>query len=102
MEFGARLTRRVARETGLEFQGQQLLVDAPPAKREGRFQVMVRSTDGQQALEEVSPVVAMFASEAFDDYVKRVRVFAPEHCVGRLRQSKDDLARWVVEEAGAE
>ncbi len=37
-------------------------------------------------LGEVSPVVRTLATEQFDDYVKRVRIFAHPRIVGELRR----------------
>ena len=40
-------------------------------------------------LGEVSPVIRALATEQFDDYVKRVRVFAHPRLVAELRQLRD-------------
>jgi HD superfamily phosphohydrolase len=65
----------------------EILFDAPPQEREVEFRVEVYSPkeDRYRWLEEVSPVVRTLAREQFDDYVKRVRLFAPPSVASRLR-----------------
>ncbi len=55
-----------------------LLIDAPPTHREVEFRVDIYSPKENvyRPLSTVSPVVAALAQTQFDDYVKRVRVFA--------------------------
>lgn len=55
-----------------------VLIDAPPAQREIEFRVDIYSPKENiyRPLSAVSPVVAALAQTQFDDYVKRVRVFA--------------------------
>lgn len=56
----------------------EILFDAPPIEREVEFDVDIYFTkeDVYRALGDVSPVVRTLATEQFDDYVKRVRIFA--------------------------
>ena len=56
----------------------QLLVDAPPPHREVEFDVEIYSpkTDSYRLLRDASPVIDALARTQFDDYVKRVRLFA--------------------------
>lgn len=56
----------------------EILVDAPPLQREVQFDVEIYfPKEGRyRPLGEVSPVVRTLAREQFDDYVKRVRIFA--------------------------
>jgi hypothetical protein len=56
----------------------EILFDAPPVQREVEFKVDVYypKQDRYRPLGEVSPVVRTLALEQFDDYVKRVRIFA--------------------------
>jgi HD superfamily phosphohydrolase len=65
----------------------EILFDAPPQEREVEFRVEVYSPkeDRYRWLAEVSPVVRTLAREQFDDYVKRVRLFAPGRIAGALR-----------------
>jgi len=55
-----------------------LLIDAPPPHREIEFDVEIFSpkTGTYRHLREVSPVIDALARTQFDDYVKRVRLFA--------------------------
>jgi len=58
-----------------------IIVDAPPAKLEVQFDVNVISGgDRMSSLTELSPVVKTLATEQFDKFVKKVRVFVhPEY-----------------------
>ncbi len=77
------LTRRVA--------PHEILFDAPPVEREVEFNVDVffPKENCFRRLEEVSPVVRTLAREQFDDYVKRVRVFAHPRIAAELRELKN-------------
>ena len=52
--------------------------DAPRPNREVEFDVEMysRKTDSYRSLRDASPVIDALARTQFDDYVKRVRVFA--------------------------
>ncbi|HEX3659304.1 MAG TPA: HD domain-containing protein [Pirellulales bacterium] len=65
----------------------EILFDAPPIQREVELNVDVYFRKEQQyrALVDVSPVVRTLAREQFDDYVKRVRVFAHPRLAAELR-----------------
>jgi HD superfamily phosphohydrolase len=64
-----------------------LLIDAPPVEKEVEFRIEVHyAKEGcYRLLEDVSPVVRTLAKEQFDDYVKRVRVFAHPRIVEAAR-----------------
>jgi len=64
-----------------------LLVDAPPVEKEVEIKIDVYYAKEQRyrSLENVSPVVRVMAREQFDDYVKRVRVFAHPDVAERLK-----------------
>ncbi|MBN2473576.1 MAG: HD domain-containing protein [Pirellulales bacterium] len=68
----------------------EILFDAPPVTREVEFEVEVfYAKEGHyRSLGEVSPVVWTLAKEQFDDYVKRVRIFAHPRVVVQLRQAE--------------
>lgn len=55
-----------------------LLIDAPPVEKEVEIKIDVYypKENHYRTLEDVSPVVRAMAKEQFDDYAKRVRVFA--------------------------
>lgn len=63
-----------------------ILIDAPPRDREVEFHVEIFFPKEREyrPLHEVSPVVAALARTQFDDYVKRVRVFAHPRCAAKL------------------
>jgi hypothetical protein len=65
----------------------EVLFDAPPVEREVEFNIDVLSLkDGRyRPLGEVSPVVQTLAKRQFDDYVKRVRIFAAPRLAADLR-----------------
>lgn len=66
----------------------QVLFDAPPITREVQFNVEIHfPKEGRyRPLGEVSPVIRTLATEQFDDYVKRVRIFAHPNLVAELRR----------------
>lgn len=90
---GATLGRRIA--------PHEILFDAPPVEREVEIHVDVYypKEDRYRPLAEVSPVVRTLAREQFDDYVKRVRVFAHPRVAAELR-GLDDLPGLVGEAIG--
>jgi len=55
-----------------------VLIDAPPVEKEVEIKIDVYypKLDRYMALEDISPVVRAMAKEQFDDYAKRVRIFA--------------------------
>ena len=69
----------------------EILFDAPPVEREVEFNVEVFfAKEGRyRLLGDVSPVVRTLAKEQFDDYVKRVRVFAHGRIAADLRERAD-------------
>jgi uncharacterized protein len=68
-----------------------ILIDAPPGDREVEFRVDIYFPKEQcyRPLGEVSPVVRALAGTQFDDYVKRVRIFAHPRCAPRLASLPD-------------
>lgn len=66
---------------------EEILFDAPPVHREVEFKIDVYfAKEGRyRTLGEVSPVVQTLAHRQFDDYVKRVRLFAHERVAADLR-----------------
>lgn len=66
----------------------EILFDAPPVTREVEFNVDVffPKQGVYRPLGEVSPVIHTLATQQFDDYVKRVRLFAHPRIVQDLRQ----------------
>lgn len=88
--FGHKLGCRVA--------PHEVLIDTPPLSREVEFRVDVYfpKEDAYRRLDEVSPVVRALAQEQFDDYVKRVRVFAHPRIATSLNEL-DNIETSVLE-----
>jgi HD superfamily phosphohydrolase len=65
----------------------EILFDAPPVGREVEVAIEVHfaKENRYRPLAEVSPVVQTLAQRQFDDYVKRVRIFAHPRIVDDLR-----------------
>ena len=82
----------------------EILFDAPPVAREVEFNVEIffPKEGCYRTLGEVSPVVCTLAQKQFDDYVKRVRIFAHPRLVGDLRklQNLPELVQAAVEQTG--
>jgi HD superfamily phosphohydrolase len=69
----------------------EILFDAPPVEREVEFNIEVYfpKQDCYRPLAEVSPVVRTLARTQFDDYVKRVRLFAHPRVIEDLRSLRN-------------
>jgi HD superfamily phosphohydrolase len=88
----ARLSADLGSKIGRKLLPTEVLIDAPPRNREVEFQVDIYlpKEDQYRPLSEVSPVVRALAGTQFDDYVKRVRIFAHPDCARQLA-ALDDL-----------
>lgn len=66
----------------------EILIDSPPVAREVEFNIDVYfpKDETYRPFESVSPVVRTLAKEQFDDYVKRVRIFADARVARELQQ----------------
>ena len=71
-----------------------MLVDAPPMELEVDFDVDVNFVKERKfrRLGDISPVVRTLAQEQFDNYVKRVRIFAHPRIAAAVRSSSLRLA----------
>ena len=81
-ECAAEMSRRLNAELNLRLDAADVLIDAPPPHREVELNVdLYYAKEGlYRRLSDVSPVVDALARRQFDDYVKRVRIFAhPDH-----------------------
>ena len=67
-----------------------ILIDAPPVEKEVEFRIDVFYPKERRyrPLEAVSPVVRALAREQFDDYVKRVRIFATPELAKSLHENE--------------
>ncbi len=68
-----------------------LLLDAPPIDKEVEFRIDVYYPREKQyrPLSEASPVIRALAREQFDDYVKRVRIFAKKDLARKIKERND-------------
>jgi HD superfamily phosphohydrolase len=75
----------------------EILIDAPPMQLEVEFHVEIYYPKEQKyrLLGDVSPVVQTLAKKQFDDYVKRVRIFAHPRIAEEV--SAIDLAEIITE-----
>jgi HD superfamily phosphohydrolase len=86
-----RLADRLSSQLGEPIRPTDVLIDAPPPDREVEFDVEIyfAKEDVYRSLDAVSPVVETLARTQFDDYVKRVRIFAnPRHAANIARLPK--------------
>ena len=87
---------------GTTIGAHEILFDSPPIAREVQFDIQIhfRKEQRYRPLEEVSPVVRTLAREQFDDYVKRVRVFAHPRVIEQLAELKNipELLHRAVDE----
>jgi uncharacterized protein len=83
---GERLAERLSSELNERLSPTDVLIDAPPPHREVEINVDIYfpKEDVYRPLSQVSPVVDALARTQFDDYVKRVRVFAHPRLVSRI------------------
>ena len=82
----------------------EVLFDAPPIEREVEFNIDVYSPKDRRyrPLGDVSPVVQTLARRQFDDYVKRVRIFAAPRVAADLRaiDKLPDLLNSAIDRTG--
>ena len=84
-----------------EYRKYPLLIDSPPTEREVELRIDVHYSkeNAYRPLESVSPVVRSLAREQFDDFVKRVRIFAPAEIAQRIAENQnvtDNIANWIT------
>jgi hypothetical protein len=90
IDFLVQLAERLAGELGgligESLSGAELVIDSPPGDREVEFEVDLYFPKERcyRPLHEVSPVVRALAGTQFDDYVKRVRIYAHPRIARRL------------------
>ena len=100
IDVGSRVLATAAQCLGRNLNPTDLLIDAPPIHKEVEFKVDIfHPKEGvYRPLSQVSPVVAALARTQFDDYVKRVRVFA-EPTLARELAGHADFAQWLADAA---
>lgn len=102
VRVGRRLCESLSRTFGRELSPTSILIDAPPPHREVEFNVSIFDPKEKtyRPLNRVSPVVDALAKTQFDDFVKRVRVFADPEIARELSQRptfRDELERALSE-----
>ncbi len=95
-----KFAERASAEIGMEIASHEILFDAPPEKLEVQFEIDVHfaKENCYRPLGEISPVVKTLAQQQFDDYVKRVRIFAHPRISTELSNLKD-FARLIADAA---
>jgi HD superfamily phosphohydrolase len=85
------LAARLSTQLGRIVPTTDVLIDAPPTKREVEFNIDIYYPRERRyrPLGEVSPVVETLARKQFDDYVKRVRVFVHPRLKEEFRSAAD-------------
>ena len=100
---GRRLCESLSGVLGRRLSSVDILLDAPPPQREVEFNVSIYFPKEKlyRPLHRVSPVVDALAKTQFDDFVKRVRVFADPnvaHELGELPSFADILQAAIAAE----
>ena len=100
IEVGQRVLDTAEQWLGRPLNPTDLLIDAPPTHKEVEFKVDIfHPKEGvYRPLSQVSPVVAALAKTQFDDYVKRVRVFA-EPTLAKELAGRSEFVDWLTEAA---
>ncbi len=99
VQCAKRLSERLSRYCEHPLESLDVLIDAPPVKLEVQFELDVRLRNDAsqnavvkfQSLGAISPVVHALATEQFDNYVKRVRVFVAPQIISSIRITPDQL-----------
>lgn len=88
VRVGQRLCESLSSTLGRRLSPVDILIDAPPPHREVEFNVSIFDPKERtyQPLNRVSPVVEALAKTQFDDFVKRVRVFATPEIAATLSE----------------
>jgi uncharacterized protein len=96
------LADRLSQQVGQTVSSTDLVIDAPPGNREVEFRVDLYFPKEREyrPLQEVSPVVRALAGTQFDDYVKRVRIYANPR-LALLLGAVENLPQLVAEAADA-
>jgi HD superfamily phosphohydrolase len=91
VQCGDRLAQRLSEELSIEIASTDVLIDAPPPHREIEINIDIYFPKEKvyHPLHEVSPVVDALARTQFDDYVKRVRIFAHPRIADALNAFPD-------------
>jgi uncharacterized protein len=97
-----RLSEQLSRYSSRSLRPTDVLIDAPPVKLEVQFQLDVRQGKSQKGQERflplgnLSPVVSSLATNQFDNYVKRVRVFVCPERIASLSITSQQLTEELL------
>ena len=98
---GDALAETLSKRLGQRVAPHEVLIDAPPVRREIEFaiEIFFPKEDQYRQLGDVSPVIHTLARQQFDDYVKRVRVFTHPRIADDCRsiESLNDLVVEAIE-----
>jgi len=87
IRYCTEFAQRLQSMRGTSFGACDLLIDAPPVHRELKLNIPIYYPRQKvyRRLDEVSPVVGALARTQFDDFVKRVRIYAHPRVAQELR-----------------
>ncbi len=100
VDCSQQLAQRLSEKLAHPLAADDVLIDAPPVKLEVQFKLsVVASGDrhGTVALADISPVVKALATEQFDNFVKKVRVFIAPHRREELCIDAEEVERMLLE-----
>ncbi len=108
VELGGRLAQQLSLHLSRPLAAHDVLIDAPPVKLEVQFNIDVRQTaqvssmgaESDRAayarLSHISPVVRALATEQFDNFVKRIRIFISPDRAGELSLNADRVTQVLL------
>ena len=100
------LAAQLSASLSCALQPGDLIIDAPPVKLEVQFKVDVRQSStgnlsaGFMRLSDISPVVRALATEQFDSFVKRVRIFVAPQRAADLQVAQSEITDALLALAG--
>lgn len=88
----------LSEHSGCRVSSSQVLIDAPPVKLEVQFRLQVRNKSKEfVSLSGISPVVNSLATEQFDNFVKRVRVFVEPSITNQCQLKTEEVAKMLLQ-----
>jgi uncharacterized protein len=100
-QCGRRLAEELSRRMRRPLTEHEVLIDAPPVKLEVQFRIPVLQPEGstlrQVQLAQVSPVVNALATDQFDNYVKKVRVYIAPHRRVEVEAQRGELPQMLID-----
>ena len=107
VELSGRLAEQLSQRLARPLLAHEILIDAPPVKLEVQFRIDIRldakhhapasgANPSFQQLSNVSPVVRALATDQFDNFVKRVRIFIAPGRAADLPHSPDEVTEALL------